>query len=160
MKQKRIDYTRLVLSILIAQCAGLIGSIFTYPSIIGWYSNLVKPGFTPPGWLFGPAWLTLYTLMGISLYLVWQKGTKREGVKAAICVFAVQLALNSAWSLLFFGLHSPLYGLVCITALWVAIAATMAKFYGLSRKACALLAPYLLWVTFAAVLNFYVLILN
>jgi len=159
MKQKGIDYIRLALSILAAQCAGLIGSVFTYPSITGWYANLAKPSFTPPGWLFGPAWLTLYTLMGISLYLIWQKGTwKKE--RAAIYLFAVQLALNAEWSLLFFGMHSPLYGFACIIVLWLAIAATMVKFYSISRKASWLLAPYLLWVAFAAVLNFYVLILN
>lgn len=157
---KRNEIVKLISAILMSQFAGLIGSAFTLPSIAGWYTGLKKPDFTPPSWLFGPAWVLLYLLMGVSLYLVWHKGLKKKGVRMSMEMFGVQLALNALWSLLFFGLHSPLYGLIGIIVLWVAILATMAESYKVSRTAGILLVPYILWVTFAMILNFYVLVLN
>jgi benzodiazapine receptor len=157
---KRNEIVKLVSAILIPQFVGLFGSVFTLPSINGWYAGLKKPNFTPPSWLFGPAWVTLYLLMGVSLYLIWRKGLKRKGVKASMEIFGVQLALNALWSLLFFGLHSPLYGLVGIIVLWVAILATIIESYKVSRTAGMLLVPYILWVTFAMALNFSVWVLN
>ena len=147
--------------VLVCLLAGGIGSIFTAPEIPTWYAALNKPDFSPPNWVFAPVWTTLYILMGIAAYLVYEKGAKKKGeVDAALAVFEVQLALNMAWSFLFFGLHSPLYGLICIAALWIVIALTMVKFYGISRPAGLLLAPYLLWVSFASVLNLFVWMLN
>jgi tryptophan-rich sensory protein len=157
---KKDDIIKLIISILVSEFAGLAGSLFTFSSITVWYAGLRKPGFTPPNWLFGPVWVTLYFLMGVSLYLVWKKGLRKKGVKASMEMFGVQLALNVLWSILFFGLHSPLYGLVCIAALWIAIVATMVKFYGISKEAVALLLPYILWTTIAMALNYYVWILN
>ena len=151
---------KLIASILICQLAGLIGSIFTFESIPTWYASLEKPFFTPPGWLFGPVWITLYTLMGISLYLVWQKGFRKRGNKIALYVFAAQLALNAMWSVAFFGLRSTFYGLVTIVPLWIAIAATIILFYKISKKAGWLLVPYILWVSIATALNFYIWQLN
>ena len=153
---------RLVVAILICQIVGNLGTFFTIASIPTWYAALHKPGFSPPNWAFAPIWLTLYTLMGISLYLVWEscKGRERKRARTAIGVFAVQLALNFLWTALFFGLRSPLYGLVGIIILWVAILATILKFWPISRKAAILLIPYIAWVSIALALNLSIFLLN
>ncbi|NYZ78659.1 tryptophan-rich sensory protein [Candidatus Micrarchaeota archaeon] len=159
MKNKAVA---LIATILICEIAGVIGSLFTYQSIPDWYntSKLNKPSFTPPSWLFAPVWVTLYFLMGVSAYLIWEKGAKKKEVRNALSIFGVQLFLNVLWSILFFGLRCPLCGFVEIILLWLAIAATIIKFNKLSRAAAFLLIPYILWVTFAALLNFYVWMLN
>jgi len=150
--------TKLIFSILICQLAGLVGSIFTFSSIPTWYTALNKPAFSPPNWAFGPAWLTLYTLMGISLYLVLIKGFNK--VKDAVKIFSIQLILNAFWSIIFFGFRNPFIALIEILALWYSIVFTMFSFYKISRMATYLLIPYILWVSFAMVLNYYVWILN
>jgi len=151
---------RLIVSIAICQLAGMIGGIFTYSSIPTWYAVLRKPIFIPPNWVFGPAWITLYFLMGIALYLVWEKGTENEAVRAGLLVFGIQLILNMLWSIIFFGLRAPLYAFVEIVVLWGAILATILKFNRVSRAAAWLLTPYVLWVTFAAALNFSIYWIN
>ena len=152
---------KLIVAILICQIAGAIGSVFTYSSIPEWYNiRLQKPTFNPPSWLFGPVWITLYLLMGISAYLIWEKGTKKKEVKNALYTFGIQLALNIMWSLLFFGLRCPLCGFIETILLWFAIALTILKFSRVSKAAALLLLPYILWVTFAAILNFYIWRLN
>lgn len=148
---------RLLSAIGFCQIAGLVGSVFTTPAISTWYSTLNKPSFTPPNWLFAPVWLTLYTLMGISLYLIWE--SKKEK-KAAVGLFAIQLVLNAFWSILFFGLKSPLYGLITIVILWIAIMATIAEFYKISKPAAYLLIPYICWVSLATALNYFIWFLN
>ncbi len=153
-------WVKLLLFILICQGAGIFGSIFTMPAIGTWYADLNKPFFTPPNWLFGPVWITLYTLMGISLYLVWEKGPGKEKVRSALLAFIGQLVLNSMWSVVFFGLRSPLYGLIMIVAMWFVILITIFKFCKVDRKAALLLLPYIAWVTIATALNYYILILN
>ena len=158
MRDMKIKITKLILAILICQLAGIVGSIFTSPSIQTWYATLQKPVFTPPSWLFAPAWITLYTLMGISLYLVWNKRDKR--VKEAISIFFVQLVLNSIWSILFFGLQSPFLAFIEIIILWIAILFTILKFYRISKNAGLLLIPYIIWVSFALILNFSIWWLN
>ncbi len=145
---------KFIVSIVICQLAGFIGSLFTTPSIPSWYATLTKPSFTPPNWVFAPVWTTLYLLMGISLFLVWRKSASFRNVKPAIYSFAVQLILNIFWSILFFGLKSPLVAFVEIIFLWAAIIMTSLRFYRVSKLSCILLMPYLLWVSFAAVLNF------
>jgi benzodiazapine receptor len=154
------DIVKLVVSIVACQCAGLIGSVFTTPAIPTWYAALEKPFFTPPSWLFAPAWITLYLLMAVAAFLVWRQGFAREGVKCALIVFLVQLVLNALWSVVFFGLHSPLYGMVVILALWVAIVVTIIKFFRLSVAAGSLMLPYILWVSFASALNIAIWVLN
>jgi benzodiazapine receptor len=156
----RIGIFRLTCSIIICQLAGVVGSIFTISAIPTWYASLNKPWFTPPNWLFGPVWLTLYTLMGISLYLVWSKGFKKKKAKIALGIFAIQLGLNALWSFLFFGLQSPLLGLAGIIPLWIFIALSIWAFYRVDKKAACILIPYIMWVTVATALNYYVLILN
>jgi len=154
MKKTWIEILKLTISIIICESAGVIGSIFTTPAIPGWYAALVKPSFTLPNWVFAPVWTSLYLLMGISVFLVWRKGLDNHLVNSALRLFIVQLVLNTFWSILFFGLRSPLLGLVEIIILWVAILLTILSFFRVSKIAGILLLPYILWVSFAAILNF------
>lgn len=159
-RSKSIEIAKLVASIIICQGAGLIGSIFTTPAIPTWYEALRKPFFRPPNWLFAPVWITLFTLMGISAFLVWRKGLGDPQVKVALSIFFVQLILNTLWSVVFFGLRSPLGGFIVIAILWVAILLTILNFYKISVTAGLLLVPYILWVSFAAILNLSIWRLN
>jgi tryptophan-rich sensory protein len=144
----------------VCQLAGVIGGLFTASSVGTWYATLTKPSFNPPNWLFSPVWITLYFLMGVALFLVWRQGLQTEGVKIALIVFGLQLALNTLWSLLFFGLKMPLLAFIEILILWCLILITILKFKKISKLAGLLLVPYLLWVSFAAVLNFFLWHLN
>lgn len=149
-----MNFLRLIGCIVICQAAGIIGSIFTAQSVATWYTTLHKPSFSPPNWLFAPVWITLYTMMGIALYLVWRKSESTDIPSVVFILFAVQLVLNALWSFIFFGLRSPFWGFVEITMLWLAILAVILLFWKFSRYAALLLVPYLLWVSFAAILNF------
>jgi benzodiazapine receptor len=160
MKKKLKASAKLILSIILCVVLGSVGSLFTIPAIPTWYAGLAKPAFNPPNWLFGPVWTTLFILMGISLYLVLEKGWKKKGVKHAVIIFFIQFSLNILWSLLFFGLRSIWLGLVDIIMLWALITLTIKRFYGISKTAAYLLAPYILWVTFASVLNLFIFLLN
>lgn len=151
---------KLLIAILICQMAGVVGSLFTSPSIPTWYATIKKPGFTPPNSVFGPVWITLFVLMGVSAYLVWDRGLENKNVKIALLVFGIQLALNMLWSFLFFGLHSPLYAFFEIIVLWFAILFTILNFLKVSKPAGLLLVPYIVWVSFAAIINFYIVRLN
>ena len=151
---------KLIVSIVVCQLAGVIGGLFTSRSVSTWYPTLKKPSFNPPDWVFGPVWISLYFLMGVSAYLVWRKGLAQDGAKVALTVFLAQLVLNSAWSVAFFGLRSPLSGVVVIAFLWIAIVATMILFSRVSTPAVILLIPYVVWVSFAAVLNTSIYLLN
>ncbi len=146
--------------ILIAEGAGIVGSIFTTPEIAGWYTTLVKPELNPPSWVFGPVWTTLFLLMGVAAFLVARAGWDRLDVKKALGVFVLQLVLNSMWSLAFFGLHSPALALGVIIILWIAILTTIIAFSRVSKTASYLLYPYILWVSFAAYLNLAIVLLN
>lgn len=145
---------KFIISIVVAELAGVIGSVFTAPAIDSWYANLVKPELSPPNWVFGPVWTTLFALMGIAAFLIWRKGLNRKDVKIALGLFIGQLALNALWSIIFFGLHSPAGAFVEIIFLWLAILATIIAFYKISRLSALLLLPYVLWVSFAGYLNF------
>jgi benzodiazapine receptor len=154
------DILKLIASIVVCHLAGQIGAVATSASIQTWYVTLNKPFFTPPNWLFAPVWLTLYTIMGISLFLIWQQGIHDRHVKIALALFGFQLLLNTFWSIAFFGLRSPLAGLSVIIVLWIAIAVTIVKFLPLSKPAGLLLLPYILWVSIAAALNGAIVLLN
>ena len=151
---------RLVASIITCQLAGLIGSIFTRSSIPTWYVSLEKPSFTPPNWLFAPVWTVLFLLMGVSVFLVWRDRSGSQRGRVALAIFAIQLFLNILWSIVFFGFRSPLAGLIVILILWIAILSTILNFLKVSEVAGILLIPYILWVTFAAVLNASIFALN
>ncbi|MFB0500395.1 MAG: TspO/MBR family protein, partial [Candidatus Hadarchaeaceae archaeon] len=142
MGEIAIEIVLLVLSILVCQVAGFIGSIFTVPSIPTWYKNLKKPSFAPPNRIFGPVWITLYILMGISLYLVLREGLDNPQVQVGMGIFGIQLVLNVLWSFVFFGKKSLLGGLVAIVGLWVAILLTIISFLNVSLLAGLLLVPY------------------
>ena len=135
-----------------------IGGMVTAPAIPGWYAQLAKPAWNPPAAVFGPVWSVLYALMAVAAWLVWRQA--RSANRGALGLFLVQLALNLAWSLIFFGLHSPALALVDICLLWAAILLTLLAFHRASRWGAALLAPYLAWVSFALVLNLAVWRLN
>lgn len=154
MKINLNEILKLVVSIIICQLAGFIGSIFTTPAIPGWYAALVKPSFNPPNWVFAPVWTSLYLLMGISAFLVWRKGLDNHRVNSGLRIFILQLVLNTLWSFLFFGLKSPFLGLAGILLLWVSILLTILSFFRVSKISGILLLPYILWVSFAAILNF------
>ncbi len=160
MRMKLNNAFKLFIAIAVSESAGIIGSVFTAPAIAGWYASLAKPALNPPAWVFGPVWTTLYALMGVAAFLVWKKGLDRKNVKIALGVFIGQLILNTLWSILFFGLHSLSGALVEIAFLWLAILATLIAFSNISKIAAWLLVPYLLWVSFAAYLNFALWSLN
>lgn len=151
---------RILVFVLVCLLAGFIGSIFTTPSIPGWYAGLTKPSFNPPNWIFAPVWTTLYVLMGLSAFLVYEKGPKKRDVGTALAIFAVQLVLNALWSIIFFGAHLILGAAVLIVILWAMIVITIGLFSRISRAAAYLLVPYILWVSFATVLNISLYVLN
>lgn len=148
-----VKIPRLILSIGICLGAGILGSFFTVSSIPTWYATLNKPEFSPPNWIFAPVWTILYILMGYSLYLVWTK-------KKVPSIFWIQLILNATWSIVFFGMRNPSLALVDIVALWVTIVLTIKAFYKINKTAAYLLLPYLLWVSFASILNLMIVLLN
>ncbi|HOF88430.1 MAG TPA: tryptophan-rich sensory protein [Armatimonadota bacterium] len=135
--------------------AGAIGARFTAPATApgGWYAALPKPSWTPPAWVFAPVWSTLYLLMGIAAWLVWRRAGGFRAAAAPLALFTMQLILNAGWSILFFGLRQVGFALVEILWLWLAILAALLAFWRVSPSAGALLLPYLLWVTYAATLN-------
>jgi translocator protein len=154
------DILRFLASIIMCQTAGIVGSFFTRTSVSSWYVNLEKPFFTPPGSVFGPVWVSLYLIMGFSLFLVWRKGLDSSNAKRSFALFVIQLLINTLWSFAFFGLRSPLIGLIVIIVLLIAIIMVIIRFSSISRIASILLIPYMLWVSFAAVLNGAIFFLN
>jgi tryptophan-rich sensory protein len=149
---------KFVISIALPFLASAIGGFFTANSVSTWYVDLAKPSFNPPSWVFGPVWTLLYLLMGIALYLVWINKAKEK--KTAFIFFGAQLFLNALWSVLFFGLKMPLLAFMEIILLWAAILGTIIYFYKIDKNSAYLLLPYILWVSFAAVLNFFIFYLN
>lgn len=152
--------SKLITAILACEGIGLISTPFTIASIRTWYSTLNRPSFSPPNWVFGPVWTILYFMMGVSAYLIWVKGLKNKKIKVALMYFLIQLFLNLLWSIIFFGFHSPVLALIDIILLWLMILQTILKFNKISKQSSYLLVPYLLWVSFALVLNFSIVMLN
>lgn len=148
----------LILSIAITESVGILGSVFTAPAIPTWYRGLEKPAFNPPNWIFGPVWTVLYLLMGISLYLVWSSGKKEKAY--TLKIFWLHLLANFMWSFFFFGLKNPLLGLVEIVVLLGLIVYVMKLFWRINSWSTYLLVPYLLWTSFATLLNFSIWQLN
>jgi translocator protein len=148
-----------MLALLVGLCLG-VGSIAGFAvsaSVVDWYPTLTKPSWTPPVWLFGPAWTVLYIMMAVAAWLVWQR---QPASGRAMTLFYVQLILNFGWSFFFFGLRSPLLGLFDIIALWTMILLTAFAFFRHSHVAGAMMVPYLLWVSFATALNIAIVLLN
>jgi tryptophan-rich sensory protein len=145
---------KLAISFLAVFLAGLIGSLATFQSIPTWYASLNKTVLTPPNWVFGPVWTTLYILMAISVYLVWKKKGASKDENLGLVFFGVQLVLNSLWSIIFFAGHEILGAFVELVVLWVFVILTIIWFNKTSKLAAWLLAPYLVWISFAGILNF------
>jgi len=143
---------KLVASILLPLAVGGITAIFTTEAIPGWYASLNQPSFSPPNWVFGPVWTSLYTILGISLFLIWKLETGKQRTQA-ILIFMVQLLLNFGWSFFFFYFKMIGVALIEIVALWITIVVMLVRFYKLKPMAAYINIPYLLWVTFATVLN-------
>ena len=158
--RKNLAWQALALGLFYLLCflAAGLGSLFTMVSLGSWYAGLAKPSWNPPNWIFGPVWTALYAMMAVAGWMVWLRG--RATRQPALRWFSVQLVLNVGWSAVFFGLQLPGLAFVEILVLWVAIAATLVTSWKVSRAAGILLAPYLLWVSFAAVLNFAIWRLN
>jgi tryptophan-rich sensory protein len=151
---------KLLVSIIACLAAGGIGSLFTFKAIPIWYAGLKKPPYTPPNWAFGPVWTALYILMGISVFLIWQKGLATDGVSLAFTLFWIQLMLNALWSIIFFGMRSKGGGFITVVVLWFLILATMITSFRVSGWAGSLLIPYILWVSIALYLNIGIWLLN
>jgi tryptophan-rich sensory protein len=147
-----VRWIKLIIALAVPQLVGLLGVLFTRTAIASWYAALAKPSFTPPSRIFGLTWTALYLLMGIAAYIVWTSDA--EGKWLALIIFCIQLFLNLLWTILFFGLRSPLAGMIEMVLLWLAILATIILFFRISAAAGALLLPYIAWVSFAAALNY------
>lgn len=154
------DILKLIIAVLIVELAGVIGSFFTAPSISSWYPTLTKPALNPPNWIFAPVWTTLYALMGVAAFLIWRHGLRQRKIRVALAIFSFQLILNVVWSIIFFGFQNPFLALIEIIILWLAIVWTILVFYKISRLAACLLMPYIIWVSFAAYLNYSIWLLN
>jgi benzodiazapine receptor len=144
------DWAVLAAVVVGCQLIGGLGAVTTVDGISEWYAHLIRPAWTPPNWLFGPVWTTLYAMMAVAAWRVWRQ---RPGVGPALRLFGVQLALNAVWSPIFFGARAPLPALLVIVAMLVAIALTIRAFARHDRTAAWLLAPYLAWVSYATTLN-------
>ncbi len=146
--------TRISAVVVTCLAVGYFSGLVTRSAITTWYPTLVKPSFNPPNWVFAPVWSMLYAMIGVAAGLVWdQIDNNKEAVKNALIFFAVQLGLNALWSFLFFGLQNPLLAGIEIIILWLLIFETQQKFAKINKIAGYLLIPYLLWVSFATVLN-------
>lgn len=143
----------LAAAVLVCELVGITGAVFTATGVESWYATLERPELAPPNWVFGPVWTTLYALMGVAAWLVWREGRGRE-LQVALGLFGVQLALNFAWSFVFFGQEAIFPALVVILALLFAIGTTATAFWRIDRRAALLLVPYLAWVSFATYLNY------
>jgi len=151
---------KILIAVLVCLGIGFIGSIATQASVDTWFVALDKPSFNPPSWLFAPVWTLLYVLMGVAAGMVWSRGFHHLWVKTALYHFGFQLILNAGWSIAFFGYQSPLAGLIIIIALIVLVLITYKWFKVVSKTAAYLLIPYILWIGFAAALNFEIWRLN
>jgi benzodiazapine receptor len=150
----------LIFAVGICLLAGYVGSYYTTPEIPTWYAGLQKPDLNPPSWVFAPVWTVLYTLMGISLYLIVQSNLKSQEVQFGLILFIFQLMVNIGWSFFFFGLHSTFFGFLAIVLLWAVLLCTIIQVWRFSIPAAVLLIPYFIWVSFAAYLNYAILVLN
>jgi tryptophan-rich sensory protein len=150
----------IVVFIVISQAVGVMGSIFTMPAIHSWYVHLHKSPLNPPAWVFGPVWFLLYTMMGVAAAQVSQDGFANRNVRNATVLFFTQLMLNLFWSVIFFGMKLPKLALLEIIVLWSTVLVTTVCFFRIRQSAGWLLVPYLVWCSYAAILNFEIVRLN
>lgn len=160
---KKINWKRLIIALVLPQLAGFLGSLATTQAISTWYVTLNRPSFAPPNWLFAPVWTLLFILMGIAFYLIWEKSVDQSQKKLkdqAIKLFLIQLVFNTLWSIIFFGQQLLFLAFVEIIILWILILLTILKFKKIKPLSAYLMIPYLLWVSFASVLNLAFALLN
>ena len=158
--QRGIHWGKLLVSILLSQAAGVVGSVFTAPNIEGWYNTLAKPSLNPPSWVFAPVWTILYTMMGLALYIIWVRHVGGHRRVFWLRLFLIHLAVNALWSIVFFGQHALGIALAIITVLWVLLLTLIIIGFRLNRIVAYLLMPYLAWVSFASYLNYAIWSLN
>ena len=151
---------KLFISLAITLLVGAVAAWFTTAGVNGWYAVANKPSFNPPNWVFAPVWSALYIMMGVALWLVWKNDAAKAGKRTALIFFAIQLLLNFAWSFIFFYAHQPGWAFAEILLMWVSIMLTIIWFGKVSPAAAWLLVPYIWWVSFASLLNFYIWKLN
>ena len=157
---RKFNLLALSLSLVITLGIASVASFFTIREIPGWYQTLNKPSFNPPNQVFGPVWSILYVMIGVSACLVWQRRDTSEAYSKARVIYFTQLLFNFMWSIVFFGMHQVLAALVVIGLLWISIVMNIYCFGRISKVAAWLLVPYLLWVSFASMLNLYIYLLN
>lgn len=155
----RSQFIKLIVALILPLSIGAFAGMFTSEAISGWYATLNRPSFSPPNWLFGPVWTSLYLLMGLSFYLIWKEEKSKER-DFAILVFLIQLALNFAWSFIFFYFNKIGFAFAEIVLLWLSIVLMMIKFYKIKPITAYINIPYLLWVSFASMLNLSYYLLN
>jgi tryptophan-rich sensory protein len=148
----RSNIIKLVLSLILPLSVGAVAGMFTSQAVPTWYATLNRPSFNPPNWVFGPVWTTLYILLGISFFIIWKENYSKKR-NMAILVFSIQMLLNFSWSFLFFYFNLIGFALIEIILLWISIAAMIYLFYKIKPFAAYLNIPYLLWVSFATILN-------
>lgn len=159
MNKKTTNTFTLIGFIIFVLGIGFLSSFFSGSAVKEIFLYLNKPSFAPPAWVFAPAWTVLYILIGISAFLIWQKKDEKN-IKPAISIFFIQLFLNYIWSIIFFGNLNYFLAFIDISLLWISIVIMMFVFFKISKPAGFILIPYLLWVSFASALNYYVWILN
>jgi tryptophan-rich sensory protein len=163
MEEGTRSYGRAVhaaIAICVVFTASFIGNAATMPNIPTWYAEIQKPWFTPPNWLFGPVWTLLFTALIVAFYRILRLDPQTPGRRRAIIIFVVQIGLNALWSIAFFGMRSPAFGLVVIVFLWLSIVANMIVFRRLDKLSSWPFPPYLAWVTFAGALNLAIFLMN
>ena len=147
---------KLFISILIPLLIGAGAAFFTQAGVHGWYVTANKPSYNPPAWLFAPVWTALYIMMGVALYIIWKSTTDKKLKQTALTLFSIQLLLNFLWSFIFFYAHQTGWAFIDIIFMWLTILATIILFSKISPVAAWLLVPYIFWVSFASLLNFYI----
>lgn len=157
---KRSDIYKLIISFVIVFAIGMIGAVITSHQITTWYPSIIKPSWTPTGWVFPIVWNILYILISISLFMVLKENLQDKKVKIALSIFGIQLILNFLWSIVFFGFQSIIGGLGVILMLWIFILINIIVFYKISKWAGIFLIPYIVWVTIATYLNYSIYLLN
>jgi tryptophan-rich sensory protein len=149
-----------IISIALPLAVGAVSGFFTTASVNGWYAGVNKPSFNPPNWLFAPVWTSLYILMGIACFIIWNNNAETKEKQVALRFYGIQLGLNFLWSFIFFYAQQPGWAFIEIILMWIMILLTILSFRKISTVAAWLLVPYICWVSFASVLNFAIWYLN
>lgn len=147
-------------SLGICLLAGYMGWYPAVPGMPAWYAGLVKPVFSPPSWVFSPAWMVSFVLMGLCLFFILQSGTEQRDVRFGLILFVFQLLVSLTWAYAFFGIHAVFIAFMCIIALWATLLCAVIQVFRISVYGGMLLVPYFLWVCYLAYLNYGIMVLN